>query len=221
MTLNINKKKAYDISGDIPFKKEAVHKSKTSPTAPRASKKPLFQTTMPHSPMNKNKHIAFEETDDLEAEYKKLRENDVYLLFPLDLSIRIKTELDLSKDFENDPQKLVLVDVKESIILMLNKDHMRFLGALNEHLRLMNIVQKNLHLRPIEPPKRRLKEWWKYAVRAVLEERKRQSDFSKDPGSLMKMKKYIDLYKRQQGIVRRILCIIMLIVRYLCRGFRG
>lgn len=203
--MNINKKKAYDISGDMPFKKEAVHKAKTSPTAPKSSKKPLLfhnHTAQPVTPMNRSKHIAFQETDDLEAEYKKLRENDVYLLFPLDLTLRFREELDLSKDFENDPQKLVLVDVKEAIILMLNKDHMRFLGALNEHLRLMNIVQKNLHLRPIEPPKRRLKEWWKYAVRAVLEERKRQSDFSKDPGSLWKMKKYIDLYKRQQNIVR-------------------
>jgi len=87
--------------------------------------------------------------------------------------------------------------------LMLNKDHMRFIMALSNHFKSMSIVQKNLHLRPTQPPRVQAKEWFIYAIRATLEDLKRErvSDFLKNPASLHKMKKYIDLYKRQQTII--------------------
>jgi len=142
-------------------------------------------------------------TQEVEFEYRKLRENDVYLLFPLDLTVRVKKHLDLSQDFDVDAKLLFWIEVKDAIILMLNKDHMRFIMALSNHFKSMSIVQKNLHLRPTQPPRVQAKEWFIYAIRATLEDLKRErvSDFLKNPASLHKMKKYIDLYKRQQTII--------------------
>ncbi len=160
-----------------------------------------FKPVSPVLQRNKETQIEIKSKEELEFEFMKLRENDVYLLCPLDFTVRIKTTFDLSKDFHNEPQELYWIQTKDPIIFMLNKDHMQFLGALNDHLKSMSIVHRNIHLRPNGPPKKMPREWWIYAVRAIIEDKKRGTDFSRDPASLIKMKKYIDLYKRQQTIV--------------------
>ena len=163
---------------------------------------PSYKRTKTELPAEPKKKYQTPQQD-VELEYRKLRENDVYLLFPLDFTVRMKKHMDLSKDFDVDPKSLLWIEVKDAIILMLNKDHMRFIMALSSHFKSMGIVHKNLHLRPTQSPKMQPKEWFIYAIRATLEDRRRVNDFAKNPASWQKMKKYIDLYKRQQTIVSR------------------
>jgi hypothetical protein len=125
------------------------------------------------------------------------------LLFPLDCVIRIKTQLDLSKDFSEIPIRTMNLDVKDPIIFVINNDHVRYLTSLNDHLNLMKLIQKNIHLRPTVPPSSSPKQWWIYAIKSVTEERKRGGAVLKNSTKhLLNMRKYIDLFKRKQGIVK-------------------
>lgn len=144
-----------------------------------------------------------DEEEFIEREYRKIKEKGIYIVFPINATVRIKKQLDLSRDFSYEPQKSISIEVSEPIILMLNKDHMKYLGALNEHLRIMHIIQKNIHLRPNQSPRENPVAWWLYAIKAVTEERKRVISMKKTIANMQKMKKYIDLYKRKQNIVNK------------------
>ena len=147
---------------------------------------------------NRIKKGLVEEDELLEREYHLLRQSDTYILFPIDIVIKNKIELDLSRDFSYDPQQSIMIEIKNPVIFMLNKNYMRYLGALNEHIRAMNIVKKNIHLRPTELPKENPIAWWVYAIKAVREERKSVSSLAKNTANLLKMRRYINLYKRKQ-----------------------
>ncbi len=130
-----------------------------------------------------------------------IREEESYILFPMDFNIKIKQQLDLSQDFSKRPQLAIIIDVKEPFIFMLNKKHMQYLGSLNEHLRVMTIVSKNIHLRPRETPLANPSAWWVYAFNAITEGLKTTKCLVKNTTNLMKMRRYIDIYKRQQSMV--------------------
>ena len=67
---------------------------------------------------------------------------------------------------------------------------------------MMKIVQKNIHLRPIEPPKEKPKAWWTYAIKSVIEEKKRLKNLTKTSAKyFVSVRKYTDLYKRRQTLV--------------------
>lgn len=151
---------------------------------------------------SKNRYLV-DEREMLEGEYRKLKDHDTYLLFPFDAVIKIKTQLDLSKDFSIEPIRQIWLELKEPIVFVLNNDHVKYLASLNDHINLMRLVQKNIHLRPNEPPKEKPKSWWIYAIKAVTEERKRAGSLLKNSTkNLLNMRKYIDLYKRKQTIVK-------------------
>jgi len=147
------------------------------------------------------KMFLMEGEDFLEKEYIKLRENDTYLLFPIDATIKIKQYLDLSKDFSSTSQNSIWIETKKPLIFMLNKNHMRYLGSLNEHIRVMNIVKRNIHLRPSESPIENPLAWWIYAVKAINEEQRTIKSLTRNTANLLKMRRYIDIYKRKQTIV--------------------
>jgi len=206
ITLNVNKprKKSTQVTFSDWLQDEVPNRNKmrTHTATPKESNTVNnFNRQTPVLPRHRKSKYEIINNEELEFEYQKLRENDVYLLYPLDLTVRVKKILDQSRDFQTEPQRLLWIETKDPIIVMLNKDHMQFLGALNNHLKSMNIVHRNLHLRPNGSPKKMPREWLIYAVKAIIEDKKRAKDFSKDPSSFLKMKKYIDLYKRQQTIV--------------------
>lgn len=144
----------------------------------------------------------YDEREALESEYKRLRENDTYLLFPIDINLRIKTQVDTSREITPDIQRTVWIELNDPVIFVLNNDYVKYLSALADHIEFMKIVQKNIHLRPSEPPKEKPKAWWVYAIRSVTEERKRLGTMLKNSTkNLLNMRKYLDLYKRKQTIV--------------------
>lgn len=156
----------------------------------------------------KGSHTHFEkvrpfmdEAEALEAEYRKLRDRETLLLLPLSFSIRTKKETVMAGDFTFQTSQEFLVDINEPVTLTLSKIHMQYLGGLSQHAKLISIVQKNIHLRPQDLPKEKPSSWWVYAIKSVNEERKRQTKFSRDSANLLRMRKYMDLYKRKQTLV--------------------
>jgi hypothetical protein len=116
----------------------------------------------------------------------------------MDLKLKIKTEKDKSDDFTQESLSSLKIEIYDPIVFVLNEDYVKFLSALKDHVTLIQIVQKNIHLRPSEPPKEKPKAWWIYAIKAASEERKRLELMIKSSTkNILNRKIYIDLYKRK------------------------
>ncbi len=149
----------------------------------------------------KSKYFS-DEREFFEVECKKLRSQDSYLLFPVDINIRLKTETKIQKQTNPIQINSLFIETKEPIMFVINNTNLKFISAFADHLELINIVRKNIHLRPMEPPKEKPQAWWLYAISAVKEERKRLTTIIKSSAkNLLNMRKYIDLYKRKQTLV--------------------
>ena len=147
------------------------------------------------------KHLK-DEREALELDYLELRKSETFILYPLNISVQINKEISLAKDFTHNFAYHLSIKISDPIILTLNKYHMQYLGALKNHMGRTSIIQKNIHMRPFEFPKEKPAAWWKYAITSVIEERKRQNKFTMSHANLVKMRRYIDLFKRDQTIVR-------------------
>ena len=154
-----------------------------------------------------------DEREALEADYLQLRKNETFILYPLNISAQISKEIKLAKDFTHIFSYHISLNISDPIILTLNKYHMQYMGGLQDHMERTGIIRKNLHMRPFEFPKEKPSAWWKYAITAVIEERKRQNRFTMSHANLLKMRKYIDLYKRSQSIVRKIIESMSLLIK--------
>lgn len=194
VTLNINK----DYQNVICYDKNAKFEKEFLLKKCETGRQSQSQTISESETGDRNDQLDI----DMEKEYHRLRKLETYLLAPMDVTIKTKQELDLSRDFSLVPQTSIFVDIKEPFIFILNKSHMQYLGSLNEHLRMMNIVSQNIHLRPSESPLENPFAWWVYAFNAIIEERKKVKSLSTNASNLLKMRRYIDIYKRNQTIVR-------------------
>jgi len=200
ITLNLNKHyQPYVLSNEYreKFEKEFLERQDSL----RLTRGFSTMSDKPKINYERLKMFLMEGEDFLEKEYIKLQQNDTYLLFPLDATIKIKQHLDLSKDFSSMSQNSIWIETKKPLIFMLNKNHMRYLGSLNEHIRVMNIVKKNIHLRPSESPIENPTAWWIYAIKAITEEQKTIKSLTRNTANLLKMRRYIDIYKRKQTII--------------------
>lgn len=190
ITLNIAKSVPY---GSFPLKTPLeTTASPLVPTyLPRKSLVRITQTPQPPKDMSED------------SEDKSSQQNNSYLLFPLNLNVKIKQMLNLTGDVSEEPEKSVWIELKDPMTIIINKNQIQFLRALNEHVSSLNVVQKNIHLRPTQHPKENPKAWWKYAYKALLESKTMDKLFN-NPISVVKMRKYIHLYKIKQNIVRKI-----------------
>jgi hypothetical protein len=147
--------------------------------------------------VHKSKYFS-DEREFFEVECKKLRQQDSYLVFPFDVSIKLKTETKIQKYTNPIEINSLNIETKEPIMFVINNTNLKFISAFADHLELINIVRKNIHLRPNGPPKERPQAWWIYAISAVKDERKRLTTIIKSSAkNLLNMRKYIDLYKRK------------------------
>ena len=165
-----------------------------------------FGREMQLSPQNfKNTKAVHFNKPDPDDEYRKLRSSDCYLLFPLDISLKMIKAQDLTSNFKESARLTIKVDIKEALIFVINNDHIQYLKTLTDSLKVMEIVQKNIHLRPnqrLQNRKANAIAWWQYAIKCVLEERKKVDNLFKSSATkLYQTRKYIDLYKRKQEIV--------------------
>lgn len=146
------------------------------------------------------KEIKDEDERLLPDRFKEETEANTCLLFPISVTIQIKSMKNLYEDFNKEPQQFISIDVKDPVTILLNKEQIRFLKALNNHLASLSIVQKNIHLRPLQSPKQNPRAWWKYACRATVEESGRNSLY-KNSLAILRMRRYINLYKSKQNLV--------------------
>lgn len=159
-----------------------------------------------------------------EEEYSRIRDNDSYFMLPLDLTILVGNKNDPKDDYLQKSKKFINIELNEPLILLANKIIMKYLTSLSQNFKVMQIVQKNLHLRPLDIPKNNEKVWWKYAISAVIEDLQRKNAIGLN--SLWKRdnkRKYIDLWKRKQTIVIYTITSIvinMLWNRFMSHGFQ-
>lgn len=204
VTLNLNKKKSSTNVGAY-HRKEHIGDSNSKSTMKITFNNVANQIPVDQKAAVKGNFRYSTDRNNLEDEYKKLREHETYLVFPFDAIVRIRTQLDLSKDFRHQPMMELTLKFKEPIVLVLNTDNMKYLSALIDNFETMKIIQKNIHLRPGDRPQREpnsnIKQWWKYFKNAIIEDKKSSGNLINTTKWKINMKKYIDLYKRRQEIV--------------------
>lgn len=152
---------------------------------------------------------AEDDSDELriEEEYQKIRDNDSYFILPLDFMMRIGKNQDASDANVNKPKSFMHIYLQESLIVFANKLLTKYITCLNQHVSVMKIVAKNLHLRPTQTPRENRVNWWKYAIQAVIEDLKRgQFVASNSIWKTLRNRKYIDFFKKKQDIVRLCSC---------------
>ena len=167
-----------------------------------------------HLSKNKEKHVSYkEEIPEIKINFSpsnkdstvNLKDDDSnqttsYLLFPTNFNIKIVSRLDFSDNTNNIPYQSINIDLNDPITFLLSPEQIKFIEALNSHIQNLTKIHKNIHLRPIKRLKDDVKGWWRYAIRAVTEKCERDQVYKKS-WSLIKMRKYISLYKRHQHIV--------------------
>lgn len=203
VTLNLNKKKTSHMTNF--HRRDHTTDSNAKSTIKITHNNIANQVTPDQKASVKGMFRYASDRNNLEDEYKKLRDHETYLVFPFDAIIRIRTQLDLSKDFRHQPMLEITLKFKEPIVLVLNTDNMKYLSALIDNFETMKIIQKNIHLRPGDRPQREpnsnIKLWWKYFKNAIIEDKKSSGNLINTTKWKINMKKYIDLYKRRQEIV--------------------
>ena len=138
----------------------------------------------------------------INEEYQKIRDNDYYFILPFDFTIKMGKNCDSTSENLHIPKTYLNIQLQESLILLVNKHITKYLTSLNQHFSVMKIVQKNLHLRPMQTPKENSGAWWRYAFQAIVEDHKRNTHAARNSAwRTMKMRKYIEFFKRKQTIV--------------------
>ena len=198
ITLNINKETP-SASQNKTEKNHQKNKTSSNPTQTSKNKEkhvsykdeiPEFKMNL--SPSNKDQTVDLKDDD--------TSQTTAYLLFPTNISIKITSRLDFSDDTSNIPYQSINIDLNDPITLILSPEQIKFIEALNNHILNLTKIHKNIHLRPIKRLKDDVKGWWRYAIRAVTEKCERDQVYKKS-WSLIKMRRYINLYKRHQHIV--------------------
>jgi len=145
-----------------------------------------------------------------EKTYKTLKEmkNMFFLMRPIDIRLKI-TVLSIKKtksidEFEDSKLNFSLF-FKNPLIIMLNKQQRQYLMNLGKHMKALEMVRSNLHIRPTVLFRNNRLEWFRYAVKATIEQNKKiKLNFKKSTQKLTMQKKYMTLYKKKQTIVKKI-----------------
>ena len=138
--------------------------------------------------------------------YKKLKNrlNNIYLLQPCNLTIKLQQ---IFKDNVANVEKTnfdIKIDFHQPLIFIFNKNQIEYLNKIEKHLKAMEIIRNNLHIRPTTPLRTSRLDWFRYAIKAVIDQnRKLKLDIQKSTYKLFLMKRYINLYKRKQRIVKK------------------
>lgn len=174
------------------FSKELQNESEKDSRDPGRS---ILSTEKGGNTTEKAKNSEYE----LDKKYHRLKTFDSYLLAPTDMLLYLSTERDVHSTRFRKPQVSVKVHVPDPVILLLNNQTTAFLTAFANSMNMMKVVQKNLHLRPLETPTENVKGWWKYAIRSIREQKKKHPYAT--PEGMMRWGNYKALYMRKQNIV--------------------
>lgn len=144
-------------------------------------------------------HMDYLRQEYTEKTYKCLKEikNPVFLIRPINVRLKIMVD----KKVE-DPKIHLWLSFKHPVIVILNKQQREYLSNLEKHIKSLEIIRLNLHLRPTVLFRNNRLEWFRYAVKAIIEQNKKlKLNFKKSTQKLTLQTKYISLYKKKQSIV--------------------
>lgn len=103
---------------------------------------------------------------------------------------------------ENEPNMHFWLSFKKPLIIILNKQQREYLSNMGKHIKSLEIIRSNLHIRPTILFRNNRLEWFRYAVKAVIEQNKKlKLNFKKSTQKITLQAKYISLYKKKQKIV--------------------
>lgn len=188
----------------IKIKKINAHEPNKTITNPNADFSPKNASNL-NTTMKKKQgiHIDYLREEYTEKTYKLLKEfkSVPYLVRPLDihLQIQLKTK---KNSASSEPKMRFLLKFKTPLIVILNKQQKEYLENMSKHLKSLEIIRSNLHIRPTVLFRNNRLEWFRYAVKAVVEQNKKlKLNFKKSSQKLSLQNKYISLYKKKQKIV--------------------
>lgn len=183
--------------------------------APESNKSVITNQNMDFSPKNASNvntttirkkpgvHIDFLREEYTEKTYKLLKEfkSVPYLIRPLD--IRLQIQIKTKKNSANsEPKMKFWLKFKTPLMIILNKQQKEYLTNMGKHLKSLEMIRSNLHIRPTVLFRNNRLEWFRYAVKAVIEQNKKlKLNFKKSSQKLSLQNKYINLYKKKQKIV--------------------
>ena len=177
----------------------------------KASKNEVFSPRT-FNPINKTQgvHNDYLRQEYTERAYKTLKEmkNMFFLMRPIDIRLKIQILTIKNKrnteEFEESKLNLSLF-LKNPLIIILNKQQRQYLMNLGKHVKALEIVRSNLHIRPTVLFRNNRLEWFRYAVKAIIEQNKKiKLNFKKSTQKLTMQKKYMTLYKKKQTIVNKL-----------------
>lgn len=198
--LNSNDLKMND--SNIKIKKVTPKNIKRTNTTSSDGTQTLQSKTIPNNRKKPGLHIDYLREEYTEQTYKTLKDikTTPYLIRPLDVRISIQI---LTKELKNEPKKKFLLKLKKPLIIILNKHQREYLSKLGKHLKSLEIIRSNLHIRPTVLFRNNRLEWFRYAVKAIIEQNKKlKFNFKKSSQKLTLQNKYISLYKKKQKIVQ-------------------
>lgn len=189
---------AINIGTDPDQVDSAIHKlsKKNKKKPPKVS---WYKKNLKISPAREKRNLESEVSE----EYKRIKDADSYVVFPFDAIVYIRTVLKKKHKSPEDPQIFIRIQIAEPLIFLVNSQTMRYIASLSNALTVMDVAQNNLHIRPLDLPRENPKGWWKYAIRAVVEDLDRKKSLTQvSIQKWNKMMKYIALYKKKQSMVR-------------------
>ena len=145
-------------------------------------------------------HMDYLRQEYTEKTYKALQEmkNPIYLLRPINVRLKF-----MSSKKAEEPNIQIWLSFKHPVILILNKQQREYISHMEKHIKSLEIIRLNLHLRPTVLFRNNRLEWFRYAVKAIIEQNKKlKLNFKKSTQKLTLQTKYITLYKKKQKIVR-------------------
>ena len=142
--------------------------------------------------------------------------NVLYLIRPIEIKLKVAILNNKNKSKkeplnDDEPKMQFWLTFKKPLIIILNKQQREYFGNMGKHIKSLEIIRSNLHIRPTVLFRNNRLEWFKYAVKAIIEQNKKlKLNFKKSTQKLTLQMKYINLYKKKQKIVRNYLKFINL-----------
>lgn len=142
---------------------------------------------------------------------KNLHDNDSssqeknYIVLPMKFQIKLTLNSAPNTDYHLLPKTDVEILMKSPIVISICKEQIETVMRCIDSFDVIMKMKANLHLRPIIRPAKHIdhsgKDWWKYAIMAVIEKNRNKVNIFSVFEKYFVVRKYISLYKRLKKFV--------------------
>lgn len=138
-------------------------------------------------------------------------ENNNYMLFPLNSELRLTLQEQDGFDLTEKRFSTLELVMKNPIIFSLNKDQIHSILVFGSTLNDLMKIHSNFHLRPAidlggskdsKGGSKAAREWWRYAINAVIEEKRMSWNFYRAYKTYKMYERYVIFFKRQNKFIK-------------------